>query len=110
MAFKGKSKIGESTKHGGELAIIPIQSDDSDNEARLLENLLIHKEGKIEALEQDLQRARNFNHFLEIENKQMNVHTAVHEARAIKYNKEAEKVQARIEELIGEFDDEEEED
>ena len=70
LDFKGKSKVGESTKHGGALAVIPIQSDDSDNEARLLENLLIHKEGQIEALEEDLQRARNFIHFLEIENKQ----------------------------------------
>ena len=110
MAFKGKSKVGESTKHGGELAVIPIQSDDRDNEACLLENLLIHKEGKIETLEEDLQRERNFNHFLEIQNKQMNVHTAVHEAREIKYKNEVAKAQAKIEELIGEFDEEEEED
>ena len=60
-------------------------------------------------MENDLQWARNFNHFLEIQNKQMNVHTAVHEARAIKYKNEAAKAQARIEELIGEFDEEEEE-
>ena len=108
MAFKGKSKVEESEKHGGALVVIPIQSDDSDNEARLLENLLIHKEGKIETLENDLQRARNFNYFLETQNKQMSVHIAVHEARAINYKNEAAKARARIEELIGEFDEEEE--
>lgn len=52
LAFKGKSKVGESEKHGGALAVIPIQSDDNDNEARILENLLIHREGQIEALEE----------------------------------------------------------
>ena len=40
----------------------------------------------------------------------MKFHAAIHEARAIKYKKEAERAQVRIEELIGEFDDEEEED
>ena len=40
----------------------------------------------------------------------MSVHTAVHEARAIKYKNEAAKAQMKIEELIGEFDEEEEED
>ena len=110
LAFKGKSTVGESAKHGGKSAVIPIPSDDSDNEARILENLLIHKEGKIEVLQEDLQRARNFNQFLEVENKQMKFHAAIHEARAIKYKKEAERAQVRIEELIGEFDDEEEED
>jgi len=110
LAFKGKSTVGGSAKHGGKSAVIPIPSDDSDNEARILENLLIHKEGQIEVLQEDLQRARNFNHFLEVENKQMKFHAAIHEARAIKYKKEAEKAQVRIEELIGEFDDEEEED
>ena len=104
LAFKGKSKVGESKKHGGALAVIPIHSDDSDNEASILENLLIHREEKIEALEKDLHRARNFNYFLETQNKQMNVHLAVHEARAIKYKNEAAKAQIKIEELIGDFD------
>ena len=60
-------------------------------------------------MENDLQRARNFNYVLETQNKEMSVHTAVHEAREIKYKNEAAKVQMRIEELIGEFDEEEEE-
>ena len=40
----------------------------------------------------------------------MNVHLAVHEARAIKYKNEAAKAHIRIEELIGEFYEDEEED
>ena len=40
----------------------------------------------------------------------MNVHMAVYETRAIKYKKEASKAQVRLEELMGEFDESEDED
>ena len=112
LAFKGKGKgrIGEGHEHGSALDAISIQSDDSDNEARILENLLIHREGQIDALENDLHRERNFNQFLQIQNRQMSVHMVVYETRAIKYKNEAAKAQARIEELIGDFDEDEEED
>ena len=100
---KGKGKVGESQEHGGALAGIPIQSDDSDSEAWILENILIHRESEIDALKADLHRARNFNQFLQVQNKQMSVHMAVYETRAIKYKKEASKAQVRLEEIMGEF-------
>ena len=37
----------------------------------------------------------------------MSVHMAIHETRATKYKKEASKAQARIDELIGDFDESE---
>ena len=81
---KGKGKEEGSHKQESAFKIIPIQSDDSDNEARILENLLIHREGQIDALKDDLHRARNFNQFLQIQNRQMSVHMVVYETRATK--------------------------
>ena len=71
---------------------------------------MINKEEKIDALRADLERSRNFNHFLQTQNKQMSVHMAVYETRAIKYQKEASKAQIKLEELMGEFNDSEDED
>ena len=71
---------------------------------------MINRESQIDALRADLERARNFNHFLQIQNKQMSVHMAVYETRAIKYKKEASKAQVKLEELMGEFNDNEDED
>ena len=88
---KGKEKEESSHEKEREFDIIQIQSDDSDNEARILENLLINRENQIDALRTDLDRARNFNHFLQVQNKQMSVHMVVYETRAIKYKKEASK-------------------
>ena len=94
---KGKGKEESSHEQEREFNIIQIQSDDSDNEARILENLLIHRESQIDALKADLHRARNFNQFLQVQNKQMSVHMVVYVTRAIKYKKEASKAQVRLE-------------
>ena len=107
---KRKGKVEDGHEHGSALDAIPIPSDDSDNEARILENLLIQRERQIDALKDDLHRARNFNQFLQIQNRQMSVHMAIHETRATKYKKEASKAEARIDELIGDFDESEGED
>ena len=84
---KGKEKEESSHEKEKDFNIIQIQSDDSDNEARILETLLINRENQIDVLRTDLERARNFNHFLQIQNKQMSVHMDVYETRAIKYKK-----------------------
>ena len=81
---KGKDKEESSHEHKTEFDIIQIQSDDSDNEARILENLLIHRESQIDAFRADLHRARNFNHFLQVQNKKMSVHMVVYETWAIR--------------------------
>ena len=107
---KGKDKEESSHEQEREFDIIQIQSDDSDNEARILQNLLIHRENQIDDLRTDLDRARNFNHFLQVQNKQMSVHMAVYETRAIRYKREASKAQMRLEELMGEFEEIEGED
>ena len=88
---KGKEKEERNHEKERDFDIIQIQSDDSDNEARILETLLINREKKIDALRADLERSRNFNHFLQTQNKHMSVHMAVYETRAIKYKKEASK-------------------
>ena len=64
---------------------------------------MIHRESKIDALRTDLDRTRNFNYFLQVQNKKMSVHMDVYETRAIKYKKEASKAQVRLEEFMGEF-------
>ena len=107
---KGKGKEEGSHEQESAFDIIQIQSDDSDNEAQILENLLIHREGQIDALKDDLHRERNFNQFLQIQNRKMSVHMAVYETRATKYKKEASKAQTRLEELMGEFNEIEGED
>ena len=94
---KGKEKEESSHEKERDFDIIQIQSDDSNNEARILETLLINRESQIDALRADLKRARNFNHILQIQNKNMSVHMAVYETRAIKYKKEPSKVQVRLE-------------
>ena len=66
---KGKGKVGEGHERESALGAIQIPSDDSDNEARILENLLIQREREIDALQGELHRARNFNHFLEVQNR-----------------------------------------
>ena len=71
---------------------------------------MINIEKKIDTLRADLERSRNFNHFLQTQNKQMSVHMAVYETRAIKNKKEATKAQVKLEELKGEFNDSEDED
>ena len=88
---KGKEKEERRHEKEREFDIIQIQSDDSDNEARILENLLIHRESQIDALKTDLDREMNYNQFLQIQNKQMSVHMVVYETREIKYKKEASK-------------------
>ena len=102
---KGKGKEEGSHEQESAFDIIQIQSDDSDNEARILENLLIHREIQIDALKDDLHRARNFNQFLQIQNNQMIVHMDIYETRVIKYKKKASKAQVRLEEIMGEFDE-----
>ena len=88
---KGKGKEEISHEPEKEFDIIQIQSDDSNNEAHILENLLIHRESQIDALRDNLHRGRNFNQFLQVQNKQMSVHMAVYETRAIRYKNEASK-------------------
>ena len=104
---KGKDKEESNHEQEREFDIIQIQSDDSDNEAWILENLLIHRESQIDALKDDLHRARNFNQFLQIQNRKMSVHIAIYETRVTKYEKEASRAQERLEELMGEFDESE---
>ena len=76
---KGKDKEESSHEQEREFDIIQIQSDVSENEARILENLLIHREGQIDALRADLRRSRNFNQFLQVQNKKMSVQMVVYE-------------------------------
>ena len=63
---KGKEKEESSYEKERDFDIIQIQSDDSDNEARILETLLINREKQIDTLRTDLERSRNFNHLLQM--------------------------------------------
>ena len=85
--IKGKEKEESNHEKEREFDIIQINNDDSDNEARILESLLIKREEQIHALREDLERSRNLNHFLQTQNKQMSVHMVVYETLAIKYQK-----------------------
>ena len=64
--------------------IIQINSDDSENEARILESLFQNREEQIHDLRADLERSKDLIHFLQTQNKQMNVHMEVYEAQDIK--------------------------
>ena len=74
---KGKEKEESNHQKERDFNIIQIQSDYSDNQARILEYLLINREEQIHNLRADLERSRNFIHFLQTQNKQMSVHMAV---------------------------------
>lgn len=112
MATQSKGKEKEESSHEKErdFDIIHINSDDSDNEAKILESLFLNREEQIQDLRADLERSKNLIHFLQTQNKQMNFHMAVYETRTIKYQKDASKAQIKLEELMGEFNNNEEED
>ena len=84
---KGKEKVESSHEKERDFDIIEINSDDSDNEARILEYLLLNREEQIHDLRVDLERSKNLIHFMQTQNKQMNVHMEVYETRDIKYQK-----------------------
>ena len=68
-----------------------------------------NREGQDKDLETDLERSKDLIHFLQMQNSQMSEQMAIYEARAIKYKREAQKAQVKLEEYMGEFDDDEEE-
>ena len=94
---KGKEKEESSHEKERDFDIIQINNDDSDNEARILESLLINREDQIDDLRVDLERFKILIHFLQTQNKHMSLHMVLYETRAIKYQKEASKAQIKLE-------------
>ena len=68
---KGKEKEESSHEKEREFDIIQIDSDDGDNEARILEALLQNKEAQIHDLQADLERFKDLIHVLQMQNKQI---------------------------------------
>ena len=66
---KGKKKEERSHEKERDFDIIQINSDDNDNEARILEYLLINREEQIHDLRSYLDRSKNLIHFLQTQNK-----------------------------------------
>lgn len=97
---KGKEKIEEqeiSHEHEREFELIQIDSDAEDDEANILISLLQNREAQIKDLENGLERSKDITHYLQLQNNQMSGHMEVFEARALKYKREAQKSQVRLE-------------
>ena len=71
--------------------------------------LLKNKDAQIKDSQANLARARNVIHYYEIENKQLEAQKAIYEVRAIRARKEAERTKVRLDEVLGFFDESEDE-
>ena len=61
------------------------------------------KDSQIKDLQANLGRARNFIHYYEIENKQLEAQKDIYEVREIRARKEAERTKVRLDEALGAF-------
>ena len=109
----GKDKVEQQEsihEHERKFDIIKIDSDAEDDEASILRSLLKNWEAQIKDLENGLERSKDIIHYFQLQNNQMSGYMAIFEARALKYRREAQKSQVRLEEYMGEYaeDDEEE--
>ena len=110
---KGKEKVikeEEEDQHETEweFEIIHVDSDD-ENKARISRMLLKSKDDQIKYLQTNLARARNVIHYYETKNKQLEAQKEIYEVRAIRERKEASKSKMNIDELLGTYDDIEDE-
>ena len=105
MIDKGKQVKEEEDHHEEEryFEVIHIDSDE-ENETRIANSLLQDKNAQIKELEVELESSKDVIHFLQIHNKQMSGEQAIYEARALKYQKEAQRAQVNLEEYMGSYE------
>ena len=85
-----------------------IDLDDED-EVRITNALIKSKEAKISELQANLGRANNVINFLKLENRQLEAKQTINEVRAIKAQGEAGKAKDLLDDTLGSFDDNEDE-
>ena len=71
--------------------------------------LLKSRDAQIKDLQANIARARNVIHYYEIENKQLEAQKAIYEVREIRARKEVERTKFRLDEVLGVFDESEDE-
>ena len=110
---KGKEKVmdeEEEDEHETEQEFELIHVDRNDeNEARISSMLLKGKYAQIKDLQANLARAGNAIHYYEVENKQLEAQKAIYEVREIRAWKEVERTKVRLDEVLGVFDESEDE-
>ena len=109
---KGKERVivEEEDTHETEQEFQLIDLDD-DNEERITNMLLKSKDARITELQANLGRAKNVINYLELENQQLETMQAISEFKAIRARKEAGKAKSMLDETLGTFyynEDEEE--
>ena len=87
-----------------EFELIHIDNDE-ENETRIVNSLLQDQNAQIKDLEAELGRAKDLIHFLQMQNKQMSGQLVIYEARALKYRKEAQRSQLKLEEYMGTYEE-----
>ena len=87
-----------------EFELIHIDSDD-ENETRIANSLLQDMNAQIRDLEAELERAKDVIHFLQMHNKQMSGQQVIYEARALKYWKQAQRAQVKLEDYMGTYEE-----
>ena len=109
MIEKGKEQVKEEEdnhEEQREFELIHINSDE-ENETRISNSLLQDMNAQIKDLEAELERAKDVIHFLQMQNKKMSGQQAIYEARALKYLKEAQRAQVKLEEYMGTYEESE---
>ena len=106
MIEKGKEQVKEEEynhEEEREFELIHIDNDE-ENETRIANSLLQDRNAQIRDLEVELERAKDVIHILQMQNKKMSGQQAIYEARALKYQKEAQRAQVNLEEYMGSYE------
>ena len=67
-----------------------------------------NREAQIQDLETNLERSKDLIHFLQMKNRHMSRQMEIYEARALKYKRESQKAQVKLDEYMGDFADDDE--
>ena len=108
---KGKQQLKkeeDNHEEEREFELIHIDSDE-ENETRIVNSLLQDWNAQIEDLGAELERSKDLIHFLQMQNKQMSGQLAIYETRALKYRKEAQRSKVQLEEYMGTYEEDDEE-
>ena len=91
-----------------EFELIHIDSED-EYDTIIVNSLLQDRNAQIKDLKFELERSKDLIHFLQMQNKKMSGQMAIYEARALKYQKEAQRSQVQLKEYMGTHEESEEE-
>ena len=109
---KSKKKVKEEEEDHEkerEFELIHINNN-YENETRISNSLLQDNNAQIKDLEAELERSKDVIHFYQMKNKQMSAQQAIHETRTLRYRKEAQRAQVKLEKFMGTYEESNDED